>query len=137
MQALAGVLARLAPRLPLRSGLNIDGLSHDHSVVQAYRDDPLCSRSVTPILADFIFRAGSATIDDAAALDLPTLLLVAQSDALVDPAGSREFARGAAATGQLTVRFFAALYHELFNEAEPGRSQVLTQLGDWLQKPSH
>jgi alpha-beta hydrolase superfamily lysophospholipase len=26
------------------------------------------------------------------------------------------------------------LYHELFNEAEPGRSQVLHQLGDWLQR---
>jgi alpha-beta hydrolase superfamily lysophospholipase len=26
------------------------------------------------------------------------------------------------------------LYHELFNEAEPGRSQVLLQLADWLQR---
>ena len=137
MQVLAAALARLAPRLPLRNGLKVDCLSHDRNVVQGYRDDPLCSRSVTPRLADFIFRAGRATIDDAAALGVPTLLLVAESDALVDPAGSREFARGAAATGYLTVRFFATLYHEIFNEAEPGRSQVLMQLGDWLERRSH
>lgn len=133
MQTLAGMLAKWAPRLPLRNGLKTDRLSHDSAVIAAYRNDPLCSSSVTPRLADFIFRAGPATIDDASRLDLPTLLLVADSDALVDPAGSREFARRAAATGQLTVRFFATLYHELFNEAEPGRSQVLMQLGDWLR----
>ena len=45
---------------------------------------------------------------------------------------SRAFARKAAVTGQLTTRFFSTLYHELFNEAEPGRGQVLMQLADWL-----
>jgi alpha-beta hydrolase superfamily lysophospholipase len=65
-------------------------------------------------------------------LPVPTLLLVADGDELVDPAGSRAFAKAAAVSGQLTTRFFSTLYHELFNEAEPGRSQVLMQLGDWL-----
>ncbi len=65
-------------------------------------------------------------------LNLPTLLLRSASDALVDPGGSRAFAKAAAVNRHLTTRFFASLYHELFNESEPGRSQVLTQLGDWL-----
>lgn len=134
MKRLARVLAKLAPRLPLRNGLPTERLSHDPAVVEAYGNDPFCSRSVTPRLADFIFRAGAASIDDAQGLDVPTLLLVADSDALVDPAGSREFARSAAVTGQLTAIFFATLCHELFNEAEPGRSQVLMQLDDWLQR---
>ncbi|MES1154092.1 MAG: alpha/beta hydrolase, partial [Rhodanobacter sp.] len=76
--------------------------------------------------------AGAGCIADAATLPLPTLLLVADSDGLVDPSGSRAFARKAAVTGQLTTRFFSTLYHELFNEAEPGRGQVLMQLADWL-----
>jgi alpha-beta hydrolase superfamily lysophospholipase len=87
---------------------------------------------VTPRLADFIFRAGASCIADAKRLAVPTLLLVADSDELVDPAGSRDFSRAAASTQQLTTRFFSTLYHELFNEAEPGRSQVLMQLADWL-----
>ena len=37
-------------------------------------------------------------------------------------------------TGQLTTRFFSMLYHELFNEAEPWRGQVLMQLSDWLTR---
>jgi alpha-beta hydrolase superfamily lysophospholipase len=132
LRRLARMLARVAPWLPLRNGLDFDKLSHDAGVVAAYRDDPLRTGWITPRLADFIFRAGAACIADAANLSIPTLLLVADSDGLVDPAGSRAFSRKAAPTGRLTTRFFASLYHELFNESEPGRSQVLMQLGDWL-----
>ena len=123
--------------LPLRNGLDFDKLSHEAAVVAAYRRDPLRHGWITPRLADFIFREGAACIADAASLEVPTLLLVAEGDELVDPAGSRAFARAAAPTGQLTTRFFAALYHELFNETEPGRSQVLMQLGDWLGRQLH
>ncbi len=132
MVRLAGVLARVLPNLPLGSGLKADKLSHEVQVGADYRNDPLRSSRVTPRLADFIFSAGAACIADASKLAVPTLLLVADSDELVDPAGSRAFARKAAASGRLTTRFFSTLYHELFNEAEPGRTQVLLQLGDWL-----
>ncbi|HZX69466.1 MAG TPA: alpha/beta hydrolase, partial [Rhodanobacter sp.] len=124
--------SRLLPSLPLRNGLDADKLSHDAQVVADYRRDPLQHGWITPRLADFIFTNGAACIADAARLQVPTLLLVADSDELVDPSGSRAFAKAAAASGQLTTRFFSTLYHELFNEAEPGRSQVLMQLGDWL-----
>jgi alpha-beta hydrolase superfamily lysophospholipase len=132
MIRLAGVLSRVAPNLPLRNGLVFDKLSHDAQVVADYRSDPLRHGWITPRLADFIFRAGASCIADGATLSVPALLLVADSDELVDPSGSRAFARKAASSGQLTTRFFSTLYHELFNEAEPGRSQVLMQLADWL-----
>lgn len=134
LQKLAHVLARALPNLPLGNGLPAAGISHDPAVVAAYRNDVLCTTRVTPRMADFIFGAGAACIAEAAALRVPTLLLVAGSDRLVDPSGSRDFANGAWATQQLTTRFFDTLYHELFNEAEPGRSQVLKQLGDWLAR---
>lgn len=132
MIALARWLTRIFPGLPLRNGLDFDKLSHDRQVVTDYRGDPLRHGRITPRLADFIFRAGAACIADAAKLAVPTLLLVADSDGIVDPAGSRAFAREAARSGQLTTRFFSNLYHELFNETEPGRGQVLMQLADWL-----
>jgi len=132
MIALARLLSRLAPQLPLRNGLDSSKLSHEKDVVADYRADSLRHGWITPRLADFIFHAGAACIADAGKLAVPTLLLVADSDALVDPSGSRAFARKAGPGGRLTTRFFSTLYHELFNEAEPGRSQVLMQLGDWL-----
>lgn len=134
LQSLAAVLTRVLPNLPLRTGLAVDHLSHDASVVAAYGSDPLCSGRITPRLADFIFRAGPACIADASRLAVPTLLLAAGADRLVDAAGSREFAASAWATQRLTARHFDTLYHELFNEAEPARSQVMKQLGDWLAR---
>lgn len=138
-QRLAGVLARVAPGLPLRIGLDAAGLSHDPVVVAEYRDDPLTHATITPRLADFIFRAGPACIADAHALTVPTLLLVAGADTLVDPGGSRDFAAAARDVDALTTRYFATLRHELLNEAEPGRGQVLKQLADWLDQrgPGH
>lgn len=134
LRRLAAVLARVLPNLPLRSGLPLDGLSHDARVLDAYRNDPLCTRWVTPRLADFIFRAGASCITEAWRLRVPTMLLAAGSDRLVDPSGSRDFASGAWATKQLTSRFFDTLFHELFNETETGRHQVLTQLAEWLRR---
>lgn len=133
-QRLAAALATLLPNLPLPNGLPFDKLSHDPQVEPAYRADPLRHGRITPRLADFIFRAGEAAIADAGRLATPTLLLVAGADRLVDPSGSRDFAAGAWVGNHLTTRYFDALYHELFNEAEPSRGQVLKQLGDWLQR---
>ena len=134
LRRLAATLARLAPSLRLRNGLDLERLSHDTQVMAAYRSDPLCHDRVSPRLADFILRAGVSCIADAARLEVPTLLLVAGDDTLVDATGSRDFSAVASRTKKLTTRYFAGLYHELFNEAEPGRSQVLMQLEDWLEK---
>ena len=134
LRRLAAVLARLLPNLPLRSGLPLQWLSHDPQVAIDYRADPLRFGWITPRVADFIFHSGESCIADASTLAVPTLLLAAGNDHLVDAAGSRAFANAAWANKQLTTRFFDTLYHELFNEAEPGRSQVLMRLADWLNR---
>nr|WP_225562885.1 alpha/beta hydrolase [Rhodanobacter sp. DHG33] len=134
LQRLAATLAHLLPSLRLRNGLDLQRLSHDARVATAYRADSLCHDRVSPRLADFIFRAGASCIADASRLEVPTLLLVAGDDALVDASGSRDFSAAAVRTKQLTTRYFANLYHELFNEAEPGRSQVLRQVEDWFER---
>lgn len=131
-RALATRLANVLPNLPLRSGLPFEALSHDAAVVEAYRRDPLRSGWITPRLARFIFDSGPYCITRAAELAVPTLLLVAAADRLVDASGSRAFAAAAGTGGGLTVRVYEQLFHELFNEAEPGRSQVLSQLDKWL-----
>jgi alpha-beta hydrolase superfamily lysophospholipase len=133
-QALATRLAGVLPNLPLRSGLPFEALSHEASVVDAYRHDPLRSGWITPRLARFIFESGRHCIQTAASLAVPTLLLVAGADRLVDARGSYAFAEAAIASGQLTTHVYEDLFHELFNEAEPGRSRVLAQLEAWLAR---
>jgi alpha-beta hydrolase superfamily lysophospholipase len=132
-RALARRLAPVLPNLPLRSGLPFEALSHEAAVVAAYRHDPLRSGWITPRLARFIFESGPHCIAKAAQLAVPTLLLAAGADRLVDADGSRAFAAAARTTGVLTVRVFDGLCHELFNEAEPARGEVLSQLARWLE----
>lgn len=133
-QALAIRLARVLPNLPLRSGLPFEALSHEAAVAAAYRDDPLRSGWITPRLARFIFQSGRHCVAVAATLSVPTLLLVAGADRLVDARGSYAFAAAARASGHLTVHVYEDLFHELFNEAEPGRGLVLAQLEAWLEQ---
>jgi len=125
------VVPPLAPDLRVGNGLNPDLISHDPQVVARYKADPLVHDRISARLAVFIAQGGPATIACAPAWSLPTLLLYAGADKLVNPAGSRAFA-SAAPPDVVKSHCFDGLYHELFNEAEPARSRVLAELKTWL-----
>jgi alpha-beta hydrolase superfamily lysophospholipase len=65
----------------------------------------------------------------AAGWSVPTLLLYAGSDRLVDPAGSHAFAE-AAPDAVVRSCCFEPLYHEIFNE--PESAKVYEALQRWL-----
>jgi alpha-beta hydrolase superfamily lysophospholipase len=121
----------LTPNLALPNGLDPDKISHDPEVVRAYREDPLNHDRVTPRLVDFIVGAGKIVRQRADKWNVPTLLMFAGADGLVDPRGSRGFVF-AAPRYVVRAHEFPGLYHELFNEAEPARSEVLAVLREWL-----
>ena len=129
--ALLALARRVAPDRALPNRLPVDKLSHDPREVAAYRADPLVHDRITARMYDFIVDAGAAARRDAPRLTVPTLLLVAGADRLVDPRGAREFG-DALAAGVGTLRWYDGLYHELFNEREPDRERVLADLDSWL-----
>jgi alpha-beta hydrolase superfamily lysophospholipase len=129
-KALVAVLPRLLPNLRVGNGLNPAFLSHDPDVVQAYQDDRLVHDRVSARLARFIAEAGPATLALAAAWTVPTLLLYAGEDRLVNPAGSRRFAE-LAPKQVVASSCFENLYHEIFNE--PGAAPVFATLRRWLE----
>ena len=132
----AGLLAlarRLAPDRAFPNRLPVGRLSHDPREVAAYKSDGLNHDRVTPRLFDFLADAGAAARRDATRFTVPTLLLVAGSDALVDARGAREFS-AALPAGAGTLHWYDGLYHELFNEREPDRTLVLDDLADWLEE---
>jgi alpha-beta hydrolase superfamily lysophospholipase len=124
-------LVRVAPDRPSPNGLPVAALSHDPATIAAYESDRHNHDRLTPRLAQFMLNAGAAARRDAARLRVPTLLLVAGADRLVDPSGAHAFA-DALQAGVGTLRWYDELYHELFNEREPDRSEVLTDLRTWL-----
>ena len=95
----------------------------------AYRADRLVHDRISGRLARFIANSGPATLALAPAWTVPTLLLYAGADQLVNPAGSRAFA-AAAPKAVVSSRCFEALYHELFNELKA--APVFAELKQWL-----
>lgn len=130
---LLATLPKIAPNLCVSNGLDASYLSHDPAVVQAYRADPLCHDRVSGRLARFIAEGGPAVVAQAPRWVVPTLLMYAGADRLVNPAGSRAFA-AAAPAAVVEVQPFEALYHEIFNEAAAERAQVLARLQAWLDQ---
>ena len=128
---LVSVLPRIAPNLRVGNGLNPAYISHDPSVVQAYTSDPLVHDRISARLARFFATEGAATVALAPHWKVPTLLLYAGDDRLVNPQGSRDFA-AAAPREWVTAKCFEGLYHEIFNErdAEP----VFAALRQWLDQ---
>lgn len=126
---LLAVLPSIAPNLRVGNGLDPKFLSHDAAVVAAYRADPLVHDRISGRLARFIAEASAVTVAQAASWRVPTLLLYAGADRLVNPAGSRAFA-AAAPQQVVTARCFETLYHEIFNERQP--EPVFAALKSWL-----
>jgi len=126
---LLAVLPKIAPNLRIGNGLDASLISHDPAVVAAYRADKLVHDRVSARLARFIADGGPATLAQAASWSVPTLLLYAGADRLVNPAGSRAFAAAAPKT-VLSAHCFEALYHEIFNELDA--APVFAELKKWL-----
>jgi alpha-beta hydrolase superfamily lysophospholipase len=130
---LLAVARRLAPDRGFPNRLPVGKLSHDPREVAAYKADGLNHDRITPRLYDFLADAGAAARRDAARFTVPTLLLVAGADALVDARGARELS-AALPAGVGTLHWYDGLYHELFNEREPDRTLVLDDLAAWLEE---
>lgn len=128
---LVATLPRIAPNLTVGNGLDPDFLSHDADVVARYKADPMVHDRISARLGRFIADTGPQVVERAGQWQVPTLLMYAGADKLVDPGGSRAFA--AAAPAQVvTARCFEDLFHEIFNEIDA--QPVFDLLRRWLDE---
>jgi alpha-beta hydrolase superfamily lysophospholipase len=124
-------LGRLTPNIAVSNGLEVEYLSHEKKVVEDYKNDALVHDKITPRLANFIIDSGQETLKKATNFHVPTLLLVAGDDHLVDADGAKKlFAK--LPKESATMHFYDNLYHEIFNETEAERAKVFDDLKTWL-----
>jgi alpha-beta hydrolase superfamily lysophospholipase len=126
---LMAIVPRIAPNLVVGNGLDPQYLSHDPTVVDAYRKDPRVHDRVSGRLARFIQDEGERVRSRAPRWELPTLLLYAGDDRIVEPQGSVAFAEQAPRE-VVTTRCFPQLWHEIFNERDA--DPVFEALRQWL-----
>jgi alpha-beta hydrolase superfamily lysophospholipase len=129
---LVATLPRVAPNLVVANGIDPANISRDPAVVAAYKADPRVHDRISARLARFIADAGPTVVAHAPQWSVPTLLMFAGRDKLVNPAGSRAFAE--AAPWQLvTTHCFEQHVHEIFNEPGEEKEVVFEALHQWLE----
>lgn len=128
-RALLTLLPPVLSDVTVSNGLDPVLLSHDKQAVQAYLNDPRVHNRMSPRLGRFIADSGPLVQRHAAQWSVPTLLMWAGADGLVDPAGSQRFA-AAAPADVVQAHCFEDMYHELFHETH--RSEVTRHLRRWL-----
>ncbi len=122
-------LPRVLPHLRVDNGLKTEFVARDPDVVEAYKADPMVHRRISAGLAAWILSQGDQTLRDAPQWQVPTLLLYAGQDKLVNAQASADFAQNAPAD-VVQAQCFEAMYHEIFNDLY--RAQVFTALKRWL-----
>jgi alpha-beta hydrolase superfamily lysophospholipase len=124
------MLSALMPKFRL-IGLEVDGISRDPAVVQAYVSDPLVfTGKTTARLAAEMLKAMQHVSAMATEIRLPILIVQGGSDKLVDPAGA-QMLYDAVSSADKKIRIYDGLYHEVFNE--PERDKVLRDIEIWLE----
>ena len=127
---LAAVLSRVAPSLPMRSGVRGPMLTSDEAMIAADRADPLRAGVATPRWFTVARRAQADVRSAAGRFRLPLLLMLAGDDTVADSAVAAEwFAR--VGSSDKTVRAYAGHRHELLRES--GREAIFQDVLAWVR----
>ncbi len=125
------VMRAVAPGIAVPNGLQTRYLSHDPAVVEVYIKDPLVHARISSRLLTSMLAAIDFSHAHASTLTIPTLLVVAGDDHLVDASGSEHFFKQLA-PGIGTMHLYRDFYHEVFNEVDAQR--VFADVRGWLQE---
>lgn len=127
------VLTRVWPTMRILE-IDVDALSRDPQVIQAYQQDPLVvHKKTTARLGVELQRAIQEGQQLAGRIELPALILQGEEDKIIDPAGARHLHRDlASALKELEI--IPDAYHELHNEPPPAREKAFSTLESWLER---
>ena len=130
LRAIVGrILASVWPRALFATEVDAALLSRDPAVGKAYAADPLVSHAVSAGWYHALQLALADAHERAPSLCVPTLVLYAGEDALVDPeATARWVAR--APRGQVEAFRYDRLYHEILNA--PEKAEVVRRIEEWI-----
>ena len=113
--------------------LDAGKISHDPDVVSAYETDSLVHDRVSARFFTELLAAMETVNERASSVKVPVMLQVAGDDHLVNARSSLQFFENLAMPDK-TLHVYDGLYHEIYNEREDQRKQVLKDLENWLEK---
>jgi acylglycerol lipase len=129
---LGKVMSSIWPTLSLSNELDPKMISKDREAVQAYSSDPLVHGKVSARWFTELLSAIDRVQELAPKLAVPTLMMVAGDDHLVNPKSSQEMF-GKLTVEDKTLHVYDGYYHEIFNAPLDDREKVLADLETWLE----
>ncbi|MBI4115194.1 MAG: lysophospholipase [Candidatus Omnitrophica bacterium] len=125
------VLDRLAPRLVIKNPVHPPYLTHDPKEVEKYKADPLIQRRITVRLVREMLRHTTLFQEKETTVSFPVYILMAGTDFVVDPKGTRQFFDHLHAP-EKKRESFPGFFHEIFNEKE--QDKAFERLRYYLQR---
>lgn len=123
------ILSKIAPKVGVLV-LEVNGISRDPKVVEAYVNDPLVFHGKTPArLGAELLSAMMRITVEAGKIRLPIIIVQGEEDVLVEPSGAQMFYDKVSSVDK-TLKIYDEMYHEVFNE--PDRARVLKDVEAWL-----
>jgi len=134
LEALAAAMSRVWPTFSMKLPLEKAAISRAPDMVGRYGIDDLNHGRITARAATETLKALAWTRENAPAWRVPLLVIHGDSDRIIDPQGSRDFAAAArTATGaDVDLRMYEGGYHEPHNDLDAER--VLADVADWLER---
>ncbi len=131
MNLLQATVGRLAPHLPVDMAGNKSLVCSDEELVRRYWADPLCHRTATPAFGQALDEGADLVLATGKALAVPTLLLQAGQDTLVDLPRALAF-WDSVNPAILERHLLAGFLHETFHDRRRNEAQDIA--ADWLQR---
>ncbi|NLF51794.1 MAG: alpha/beta hydrolase [Leptolinea sp.] len=126
---LGNLLYKLAPRFSMNNGLPVEGLTHDKSVISAYKADPLNHPHISARMGMDLIRNGQEISKTASDFPLPLLLMVGEDDYVISSKAIIDYGKKAGAN--TTLKVWPGGFHELHNEIN--KEDVLTTIVEWVK----
>lgn len=128
--AMALALARIAPSITVKNGINADLLTHDESVVNLYRNDPLVHPFISLSLYFDMIDTGEYCLEQAHRITCPVLFLFGGNDEITDIETTRQaFDKMHSDDKQFHV--FKGEFHEILNELN--KKEIFATILNWLE----
>lgn len=112
------------------NGLELQQLSKDPLVIEAYEQDPLVHSKITVETALGMIDSGQNSLKIVSQLKTPLLLLHGDQDGITSHKATERFANRA--NGDVTLKIWEGGYHELHND--PEKLEFLDYIYNWIKK---
>jgi len=125
------LLSRIAPSLPIPTGIASADLSRDPAWQRATDEDPLYGRKATPRWYTEHTRVQREVMAAGAQLRIPVLLMLPGEDRVASAAMSRRWFE-TLTTPDRRLREWPSMRHEIFNEI--GKEEVYAETSRWISE---